>query len=313
MRAITVASVVLLLCSCAFSQVPASQSSEDTQNLQTAYCPNLHRLEVAPSQKLFLDGKIGKRAIRMYLDRGGSGVVGLFFDRASWQVTEFGGTWSDGQIEASDQADNHPATGRLSASLSGNRLTGSWTPENTREAESLDLATIPEPKCDGKEPWKRLDDPNVPASFAYPASWHLERDRDGIRLTCPDPSQVAYSQGVVVKMGSGSLESPPELLQCKDHWIYGTAGSECDCDHPDKIGCHAAKATRSGSATVLDVGDHEWRTYCQSGGYVGQGEGEDRIILLAHSWVEMMADGKSAGLINRLVESVKERPSTKPK
>ena len=312
MRSTACAAFLLLFASCvAAAQSTKPQAAKDADNDQYFYCPKLHPLQIAPSQKFFLEGTIGSRHVRMYLDRGGSGIVGLFFDLANWQITELGGTWNNGQIDASDEAENHPATGHLNASPSGNRVIGSWTSEKNDVAAPVDLATIPEPSCDGKEPWKRFDDPQSAVSFAYPGSWHVDRDRDGIWLTCPDPSEIAYSQNVFIKTGSGAFQSPPELLQCKDTWVYGTAGSDCDCDHPDKLGCHTTKAIHSGSATVLDVGDHEWRTYCHDGGYVGQGEGEDRIILLPHSWIEIMAAGKSSQLINRLVDSVKESPASR--
>lgn len=111
-------------------------------------------------------------------------------------------------------------------------------------------------------------------------------------------------------MGQGDFAGPPELLQCRDKWIYGTTGSDCDCDHPGKNGCHGIKATHSGSATALDVGDHEWRVYCHDSGYVGQGYGEDRLVLLPHGWVEITAEGKSSELIGRLVHSVSEHPAS---
>jgi hypothetical protein len=309
MRSTALATSLLLLTTYASAQSPAPQSTKDPDNKQYFYCPNIHQLEAAPSQKFLLEGTIGDRHVRMYLDRGGAGVVGLFFDTANWQITQLGGTWNNGQIDASDEAEDHPATGHLNASLAANRLVGSWTAETSRNVETVNLATIAEPACDGKEAWKQFDDPESPVSFSYPASWRLERDRDGIWLTCPDPSEIAYSQNVLIKMGSGTFKTPPELLQCSDKWIYGTPGSKCDCDHADKPGCHVAKAVRDGSVTILDVGEHEWRTYCYGGGYVGQGDGEDRIILLPHRWVEIMASGNSVQLINRLVDAVEERPA----
>lgn len=294
------------------AQNPNQRAASDSQNLQTAYCPQTHPLEVEPSQKFFFDGTIGKRHIRMYLDRGGSGVVGLFFDKATWQVTELGGTWNNGQINASDEAEEHPATERLSASLAGDRLIGSWSPVNSNDAEPVDLTIIPEPKCDGKESWTRFDDSRSSASLSYPASWHLNQGRNGVWITCPDPSEIAYSQDVYIQMGSGEFQGPPELLQCGDSWIYRTTGSKCDCDHPDDAGCHTTRAVRRGSAIVLDVGEHEWRNYCHGGGYMGQGSGEDRIVLLPHSWVEIMAQGKSSEAIDRFVDSVMEH-SAQPK
>lgn len=308
-RAFTTLFLTVAFFCCA--QSPSPPKTESAQNFQTAYCPNTRQLEVSPSQKFFLQGTIGKRDIRMYLDRGGSGVVGLFFQiGGNWDTTLLGGTWKDGEIDASDEAENHPASGHLKASLADDRLTGTWTPANSGDAEPVNLATMVEPTCDSKAPWNRFEVPNSQVSFAYPASWRLDQDRDAIWLTCPDPSEIAYGQGVTIHTGPGAFAGPPELLQCGDKWIYG---SECDCNHADEIRCHIAKETHSGAATVLDVGGHEWRVYCHDGGYVGQGYGEDRIVLLPHSWLEIIADGKASELIDRLVATVKERPSNQSK
>lgn len=296
--------LLLILTLSAHAQSPP-QIPEASQDLQTAYCPQTHQLEVTPSQKFFLEGTIGKRNVRMYLDRGGSGVVGLFFDiDGNWQITQFGGTWNNRQIDASSDNEDHHATGHLKASLVDNHLNGKWTGPNGNDPEPVKLALIAEPPCDSKAPWKRFDEPNSPASFAYPALWHLEQDSDGIWLTCPDPSEIAYNLGVTIRMGLGAYKGAPELSQCRDKWLLG---SHCDCDHPEKFSCQFANATKHGPATVLDVGDHEWRVYCRDGGYVGQGFGEDRIILLGHSWVEIIAEGKSSELIDRLVDSIVER------
>lgn len=298
-----------LLLILAFAAVAQNSAAPDSQNLQTAYCPQTHPLEVEPSQKFFLEGTVGKRRIRMYLDRGGSGVVGLFYDLDTWRVTEFGGTWNKGQIDASDEAESHPATGRLSASFAGKGFIGSWEPVNSKQAEPVNLASIPEPACDGKETWTAFHDSSSPISFSYPASWHVDRDQSDVWLTCPDASEIAYAQGVLITMGAGKFKGPPEILQCGGDWIYRQTGSKCDCVHRDDFGCHAAKAVRRGSAIVLDAGEHEWRNYCREGGYVGQGYGEDRIILLPHNWIEIMAQGKSSVLVDRFVDSVNERPA----
>jgi hypothetical protein len=310
MRSEALLTLLLVLAAGACAQSPDPQTAKQADRAEDHwYCPRTHPLQEAPSQKFFLDGSIGKRQVRMYIDRGGSGVVGLFFDKETWQVTEFGGTWNNGQIDGSDEAEDHPATERLSAALTGNRLIGSWTPVNSNDAEPVDLTTFAEPLCDGKESWRHFEDARSPVSFSYPASWRLDQDRNGVWLTCPDPGEIAYSQDVYIRMGSGTFQGPPELLQCKENWIYRTAGSECDCDHSDDPSCHMTKAVRRGSAIILDVGEREWRNYCHSGGYVGQGSGEDRIIQLPHSWIEIMAQGKSSGLIDRLVDSVEERLS----
>jgi hypothetical protein len=303
------ACAILLLSAgfCVLAQSPDSPGPDRTNDLQTAYCPNTHQLEVTPSQKLFLDGTIGRHHVRMYLDRGGTGVVGLFFDvGGNWEVTQLGGTWKSNRMDASNQTDDDPATGHLEASMSGNRLTGTWTAIKSNQHEPIDLVTIPEPKCDGRGDWKGFDDPAAPLTFSYPASWHLKQDNDGIWLTCPNPSDIAYSQDLGIMMGSGRFKGPTDLVQCGDQWIYN---ADCDCKHVDEASCRVAKASRKGPATILDVSDHEWRVYCHGGGYVGQGGGEDVIVLLPHSWVEIVANGDSSEIVDHLIQTVKEHPS----
>jgi len=273
------------------------------QNLQTAYCPQTHPLEAEPSQKFFLEGAIGKRHVRMYLDRGGSGIVGLFFDiGGNWEATLLGGAWNNGAIDASDAAGDHRATAYLIASLANNHLTGTWTLSSSNQSESVELVTIPEPTCDAKDTWKVFKDPDWPVTFSYPSSWHLEQsDDDSITLTCPNPSEIAFDQHILIHHGTGTPDGPTHLLRCGRSWIYGDG---CDCGQPDSHACTAAKIRRVNSATVLDVSEHEHRIYCLEGGYVAAGEGEDRIILLGDQWLEINAPVNSSELIHRLVNSV---------
>jgi hypothetical protein len=281
--------------------------SIDTRNLQTGYCPQTHPLEAEPSQKFFLDETIGKRHVRMYLDRGGSGVVGLFFDLAgNWDTTLLGGVRKDGHIDASDATENHPSTGELKASLADNRLTGTWTKTNGDEPEPVDLVPIPEPKCDGREKRKRFDDSDWPVSFSYPASWHLENSGDSVTLTCPNPSEIAYDKQVDIYQGLGSPKGPTNLLHCGSAWKYGP---NCDCSHKDSSpGCEQARISRRNSMTILDVSSQEWRIYCHGGGYVASGDGEDRIVMRGDRWLEIIAPGNSSEFLNRLIDTITMRP-----
>lgn len=297
------ACAALLLTFASFVTAQAT-NPQDNDNLQTGYCPNTHQLEVAPSQKFFFEGRIGRRHVRLYLNRGGSGVVGLFFDMGdNWEVSQFGGTWKDRKIDASDATEDHPASARLEATVGDNRLTGSWTGANNRP-EPVSLVSIPEPKCDGKGDWKRFDESTSRVTFSYPESWNLEQDRDGIRLTCPDPYEIAYNHNMGITMGTGAFKGPADLKKCGDKWVYN---STCDCGRDEGSSCHVAKVTRSGSATILDVSDQEWRVYCRDGGYVGQGDGEDIVVLLPHSWLEIFSSSNSSEVVTRLIKTIKER------
>ena len=313
MRPTACAILLLTLASCAQAQTENPQKSVDSKNLQTGYCPQTRQLEAEPSQRFFLDGSIGKRHVRMYLDRGGSGVVGLFFDMdGNWENTLLGGTWNNGEIDASDASDateNHPSTGRLRASLFDNHMTGTWVAANGDQPEPVELVVIPEPRCDGKDAWKLFDDPAWPASFSYPASWHLEESDDSITLTCPNPSEIAYDQHVTIDRGTGTPQRPTGLILCGNSWTYGW---QCDCSQKDSHACPAAKVNRTKAATVLDVSEHEWRIYCKGGGYVAQGEGEDRVVLFRDQWLEITAPGNTSKIMDRLVNSVRPKGQTKP-
>jgi len=312
MRAKACASLVLILASGALAQTEKPQPSVAARNLQTGYCPQTRQLEAEPSQKFFLEGTIGKRKVRMYLDRGGSSIVGLFFDLAgNWESTLLGGAWNHGEIDASDATENHPATGRLKASLAGNRLAGTWTPESGSDAEPVDLITIPEPACDGNESWKPFDDSKSPVSFSYPASWRLDDSGDAITLTCPNPSAIAYDQHIDIYQGTGVPKGPTSLLQCGKTWKYG---SNCDCrPNNSSLGCEQARISRRNAVTILDVSEQEWRIYCRGGGYVASGDGEDRILLMGDRWLEIIAPANSSEFLDRLVESTTVRPPSPSK
>lgn len=311
MRPTGCAIVLLTLAAWAQAQTENSQKPVDSQNLQTGYCPQTRQLEAEPSQRFFLDGSIGNRHVRMYLDRGGSSVVGLFFNMGgNWENTLLGGTWNHGEIDASDATEEHPATGHLKASLADQHLLGTWVAANSNQTEPVKLAVIPEPRCDGKETWKRFDDPAWSVSFSYPASWRLEESDNSITLTCPNPSEIAYDQHVTIYRGNGSPNGPTDLIQCGNSWIYG---SHCDCSQKDAHACPTAKVNRTKPAVVLDVSEQEWRIYCEGGGYVAQGEGENRVILFGEHWLEITAPGGTSETMDRLVDSVTLHPKTRAK
>lgn len=294
----------------------SSQSSPLTkpkaaQDLQTGYCPQTHELETEPSQKFFLEGTMGKRRVRMYLDRGGSGVVGLFFDiGAKWETTLLGGTWRDGHIDASDATESRGATGHLVASLEGDHLTGTWTNLKRDQTEPAEFETISEPRCDGREPWKQFQDPDWPVTFSYPSSWHLEESQDdSVVLSCPNPAAIAFDQHITIYHGTGAPKGPTDLVQCGQSWIYGY---QCHCSEEGAHSCPTARANRLKIGTMLDVSEREHRIYCLDGGYVAAGEGEDRILLLDDQWLEVNSPYETSGVMNRIIDSIDLRNRKQP-
>lgn len=283
------------------------QKAEDTRNLQTGYCPQTHQLEAEPSQQFFLDGAIGRRTVRMYLDRGGPGIVGLFYysDGRDWTPTVLGGDWAEtGKIDMTDRTEIRAGTGRMQGELADGHFTGSWTLLGTGNVEAVKLSTIPKPDCDGKGPWKRFDDPKWPISFAYPASWLLHVSADSIALICPNPEEIASGGEVDIYEGEGSPDGPTQLFQCGNSWKFG---EDCGCEHEKGLHCQPAKIRHQKHGTILDVSDREWRIYCRDGGYAAAGDGTDRIVLLHDSWTEITGQVGPSAIIDRLIETLKPR------
>ena len=288
------------------AQPATPQRSDDIGVYQTGYCPQTSQLATKPSQKLWLDGAIGKQQVRMFLDRGGSGVVGLFYAvEGNWDPTLLGGKWDEHEIEISDSTPGRASDGTLKAVLRGKQLTGSWLTGSGGHSEPVALAVVSEPECEGRGPWKHFDDPALRVSFSYPASWHLEQSPKSITLTCPNAEEIAYNRHVTIYAGSGSPKGPTDVVQCGGTWRYGAV---CDCSQNGAGECRAAKMSRRETAMVLDVSDREWRVYCNGGGYVAQGDGEDRIVLLPDRWVEITADGDLAAIMDQLVGTVVVSP-----
>lgn len=58
--------------------------------------------------------------------------------------------------------------------------------------------------------------------------------------------------------------------------------------------------SRRKGITILNLDDQEWRLYCRGGGYVGQTEGEDRVVLLQNGWIEFSGMGEPSEIIDRM-------------
>jgi hypothetical protein len=306
--------VSLVLLSVAWAQDPTQSPAADDDSGVTGYCPQTRALKGDPQQEFWFDGTIGDRPVRMYLYRVGSGVVGLFYyAERDWDPILLGGGWKDGAVNLSDETEDHPATGRLQGQVGKMSLGGTWTSQGER-AEPVQLAVVEEPKCDGDGPWKRFDDPKWPVSFSYPATWRVRESSDSVArsltLTCPDPEAMAYNNEVTIwesegKPGAGVEGAQSGVVMCADGWRYG-----CKCSD-DLEACHRAETSRQRDRTILNLDEHEWRVYCRGGGYVAQGDGEDRVVVLQDRWVEFAGAGGSSAIVDRLVNSARPPSSAK--
>jgi len=259
----------------ASAQVAPSNESTETANEQSGLCPMTHSLESSPSAQYWLDGVIGSKTVRMHLERGGSGVVGLFYEpNGDWIPVLLGGMWKPSGVDLSAGASRaafDPETaapiGRLQGQLTGNAFIGQWTPEGRAQSEPVRLSVVPKTGCEGKGAWKRFDSPKWPFSFSYPASWHLVEEHDGtgesIRLVCPDPEEMAYNSDVTIQQGLGQPADKSRLVRCGNSWRYD---ADCGEDVKDSLYSHVAVERVRHGLSILDISNHEWRAYCRNGG-----------------------------------------------
>jgi hypothetical protein len=144
----------------------------------------------------------------------------------------------------------------------------------------------------------------------------VEQSGKSVTLTCPNPRNLAYEDQFTIYAGTGDPDGPPDepakLLKCGGAWRYG-GPSFCDCNKPESLSCGTAKVIRKDSPTILDVSDREWRVYCRNGGYVSQGDGEDRILLLDGNWFEIVAPGDSSAILDRLMKTISLTPRSQTK
>lgn len=297
----------------ASAQTTSSNEPTETADEQSAVCPRTHNLELAPSAEYWLEGVIGSKTVKMYLNRGGSGVVGLFYEPdGDWKPVLLGGMWKPSGIDLSagdDSAAFDPETlapiGRLQGQLSDNVFLGQWTPKGGEQTEPVRLSVVPKTGCEGKGAWKRFDSPKWPFSFSYPASWHLveDHDTDGdyIRLVCPDPEEMAYQTDVSIQEGVGENVDKTELVRCGESWRYDAG---CGDDLKDSLYSHIPVQSVRHGMKILDISNHEWRAYCRGWGYVGQTEGTDIVALMQNGWIWITRVGDDSDMVGRIVDTV---------
>jgi hypothetical protein len=283
----------------------AVAQTPDTREYQQAVCPSTPLLELAPSSEHWFEGSMGRRQVRMHLERGGDAVVGVFYDTANWVPLILGGRWSNGDaIEAAGRTEDDVVAGQLHGRISASGFMGSWTPKGRAGTEQVRMKRVPQPQCEHYAgAWRQFSDPRWPVTFSYPASWRLERGDESITLTCPDPSAMAYSDfNIRITQGSTGDEGAGSFTRCAGEWKYGR---QCECDNLDA--CETAEIQEVNGMTVLGGDNMEWRIYCRNGGYVASGFGVDRLILIGDRWFDLSGEGPPSELIETILKTVRRR------
>ncbi len=290
-----------------FVMATVSAQTPPPKQYQTGLCPKTAELGPVPRGEYWFEGVLGKKHVRLYLNRGGEGVVGVFYDTESWVPVFVGGKWTTGQpgaIELTARTQRDFEIGEVNAQLNEGELVGAWTAKGDQTVLSFRLKEAAQPKCDGKEPWKNFHDAHWPITFSYPASWHVSATDGSITFTCPDASLMAYDEYEIrVWQGPEANNATSDVVQCGEKWIYGY-GCKCGRDIGD---CKAAVAAEQEGMTVLTADDRAWRVYCRDGGYVGLGAGSRRILTFGGAWIVVEAEGAPAELVGRMVATAKKR------
>src|SRR5258708_1243771 len=81
----------------------------------------------------------------------------------------------------------------------------------------------------GESPVRIYLDPDadlIVVTFSYPASWRLETSNDGVKVTCPNPSFMAYeSYDIEFRQGKQSELADLGFHLIETKWMHGE-----DCD-----------------------------------------------------------------------------------
>jgi hypothetical protein len=297
----------------ASAQTASRNEPTETADEQGGICPTTHNLESAPSAQYWLEGVIGSKTVKMYLDRGGSGVVGLFYEpNDDWKPVLLGGMWKPTGIDLSagtDSAAFDPEAptliGRLQGQLKDNGFLGVWMHGGGEQSEPVRLSVVPKTGCEGKGAWKRFVNPELPFSFSYPASWKLLQEKEGgdnyIRLICPDPEKMAYNADIIISEGLGDPQAGTALVRCGKEWRYN---ADCDDDIKQSAFNHIPVQSVRHGMNILDISDREWRNYCRNGHYVAQTDGTDLVVLLHNGWINIQKVGEDPDIVGRIVDSL---------
>ena len=313
MRLVVNVLALSLFVTTASAQTASSKEPTETAEEQSAFCPMTHNLEETPKAEYWLEGVIGSKTVKMYINRGGSGVVGLFYEPSGdWKLVLLGGMWKASGIDLSagtDRAAFDPETlapiGRLQGQLTGNVFLGQWVPKGGEQAEPVRLSIVPKTGCEGKGAWERFDSPKWPFSFSYPASWKLVEEKEGrdtyIRLICPNPEEMAYNDDVIVSEGLGDPQAGTDLVRCGTSWRYR---AECGDDIKDSASSHIPVQSVRHGMKMFDISNHEWRSECRDGGYAGQTDGTDLVVLRQNGWISITKVGGDADIVDRIVDTI---------
>jgi hypothetical protein len=252
----------------------------------------------------------------MHLQRAGAVVAGLYYYTKHWVPLLLRGEWrGEGDLRLTEQTSDGTKTGVLEGVLGGGGFKGSWSRPDSSKRWPVQLRSVRQTGCNTFGAWKQFDDPAWPFTFSYPATWHLEQQKDGwVRLSCPDPEPMLFEDGGVVQIGRGEGLAPFQdggygFTVCRRRWFINTADQGgCVCDDLDAM-CVPVTPAQRGGLTVIEGGGDD-RNYCRGGHYAGQGTHESRLFLRGDRWLVLDASDVATDALVRIAKTVEARAST---
>jgi hypothetical protein len=262
-----------------------------------------------PASSHSLEGTIGHSRVRVYLERGGAAVVGIYYYTRQGKPLVLEGAWgADGDVRLRESTVREgDETGAIEGRLSPAGLTGVWTSPDGARRLPVKLRSVPTPPCDGRGPWRRFEAPDWPVTFSYPASWLLRVDGDQLLVSCPDPAaMLSEPAGVTVRRGAG-VESFDQgsFARCAGKW-YVAAIDRCACDSLESC-VLAAEKPRDGMV-VVDT-QTQWRGQCRLGGYTGLVDAKGALYLIdgGRRWATLAGAAGVEEVLARIGKSVRPR------
>jgi hypothetical protein len=126
----------------------------------------------------------------------------------------------------------------------------------------------------------------------------------GLNLICPDAAGMFYDSSIEISQGTLSKIADEGFHLSGGKWMHDSRFCDAEANNPH--GCiEAAVVGHRGPITILNDADHEWRVYCTGGGYVAQGDGEGKMLVIGDKWVDIQGIGDYGDIALSIVATAK--------
>jgi len=232
--------------------------------------------------ELWLEGTVGDSTVRVYLSTEPDGeLTGSFYEVNNWSPVLLEGVRGDDCKFRIVERRGERRDAVWEAVFQNRVFEGVRRKSDSSDSAVIRLQRILPIDCGGKGKWIRLNIPEFGISLEHPENWRIvERSVTNIRLMCPDPRAMQFSDtGVSIE----SAGPPDQLTQIgifskfQNKWLVGGAEIGSDCSTASAF-CTDARVSRQADMTVVH-GSGSMRLFLSGGSYQGLGD-EDAFLLL---------------------------------